>query len=225
LRGFPSGTGESFGGSIPVVTAADDDQVRGNVYALLGHLLSAPPDATVLESLAAIAPAPEGETLLSASWQMLGDAAARATPESLRDEHTTLFIGLGRGEVVPYASWYLTGFLMEQPLARLRGDLKELGIERQDGVREPEDHAAALCDAMALLISGDDPAPVALQSQFFARHIEPWMGRFFRDLQQAASARFYRAVGQLGEQFIDVETRAFGMSIPAAGSQAPGLDA
>jgi len=225
LRTPETGIGDTVERIVPMVTAADDDQVRGNVYALLGHLLSAPPDAAVLESLAAIAPAPEGESLLTASWQMLGDAATRATPESLRDEHTTLFIGLGRGEVVPYASWYLTGFLMEQPLARLRGDLQELGIERHEGVREPEDHAAALCDAMALLITGDDPAPVALQSQFFARHIEPWMGRFFRDLQQASSARFYRAVGQLGEQFIEVETRAFGMSIPAAGSSAPGMDA
>jgi TorA maturation chaperone TorD len=219
------GIGDTLERTVPMVTAADDDQVRGNVYALLGHLLSAPPDAAVLESLAAIAPAPEGDSLLTASWQMLGEAATRATPESLRDEHTTLFIGLGRGEVVPYASWYLTGFLMEQPLARLRGDLRELGIERHEGVREPEDHAAALCDAMALLISGDDPAPVAVQSQFFSRHIEPWMGRFFRDLQQAASARFYRAVGQLGEQFIEVETRAFGMSMPAAGSSTPGMDA
>lgn len=224
MRWPDRGIGDALERTVSMVTATDDDQVRGNVYALLGHLLSAPPDAAVLESLAAIEPAPEGESLLTASWQMLGDAATRATPELLRDEHTTLFIGLGRGEVVPYASWYLTGFLMEQPLARLRGDLRELGIERHDGVREPEDHAAALCDAMALLISGDEPAPLALQSQFFARHIEPWMGRFFRDLQQAASARFYRAVGQLGEQFIEVETRAFGMTIPAAGATVPGMD-
>jgi TorA maturation chaperone TorD len=114
---------------------------------------------------------------------------------------------------------------MEQPLARLRSDLGQLGIERQDGVKEPEDHVAALCDAMALLITGDEPVPVDLQSQFFARHMEPWMGRFFRDLQQATSARFYRAVGQLGEQFMDVETRAFSMSIPAAGTSSPRTDA
>jgi TorA maturation chaperone TorD len=189
--------------SVAMVTAAgDEDQVRGNVYALLGHLLSAPPDAAVLESLAAIDPAPADQSLLTASWQMLG-----------------------RGEVVPYASWYLTGFLMEQPLARLRSDLGQLGIERQDGVKEPEDHVAALCDAMALLITGDEPVPLDLQSQFFARHMEPWMGRFFRDLQQATSARFYRAVGQLGEQFMDVETRAFSMSIPAAGTSSPRTDA
>ena len=208
-----------------VTVAADEDRVRGNVYALLGHLLAGPPESDVLAMLAGIDAVPSDESLLTASWKMLADAAGRATRESLKDEYLALFVGLGRGEVLPYGSWYLTGFLMEQPLARLRSDLGELGIERQEGVREPEDHAAALCDVMVLLISGDDPAPVALQQQFFARHMEPWMGRFFRDLQQAPSARFYRAVGQLGEQFMDVEVRAFGMQIPAAGTRAPGTDA
>ena len=212
--------------AVTVVTVAgDEDRIRGNVYALLGHLLAAPPESDVLAMLAAIDAAPSDESLLTASWTMLADAAGRASRESLKDEYLALFVGLGRGEVLPYGSWYLTGFLMEQPLARLRSDLAEPGIERQEGVKEPEDHAAALCDVMALLITGDDPAPVALQSRFFATHMEPWMGRFFRDLQQAPSARFYRAVGQLGEQFMNVETRAFGMSIPAAGTRAPGADA
>jgi TorA maturation chaperone TorD len=211
---------------VSVVTAvADEDRIRGNVYALLGHLLASPPESDVLQMLAGIDAVPSDDDLLSAAWKMLAEAAARSEPRSLNDEYLALFIGLGRGEVVPYGSWYLTGFLMEQPLARLRGDLRELGMERQEGVREPEDHAAALCDVMALLISGDEPAPVAVQSQFYARHMEPWMGRFFRDLQQAPSAHFYRAVGQLGEQFMDVETRAFGMSIPAAGASAPVADA
>jgi TorA maturation chaperone TorD len=208
-----------------VTVVGDEDRLRGNLYSLLGHLLAAPPEQPLLDTLAGISPAPSDQSLLTAAWQMLADAAARGTPGALGDEYLALFIGLGRGEVVPYGSWYMTGFLMEQPLARLRSDLAELGIERQEGVREPEDHAAALCDAMALLISGDEPAPVALQSRFFARHMEPWMGKFFRDLQQAPSARFYRAVGQLGEQFMDVETRAFGMSIPAAGASSPAGDA
>jgi len=212
--------------AVPMVTVVgDEDRLRGNLYSLLGHLLSAPPEQPLLDTLAGISPAPNDATLLTAAWQMLADAAARSAPGAIADEYLALFIGLGRGEVVPYGSWYLTGFLMEQPLARLRSDLADLGIERQDGVREPEDHAAALCDAMALLTAGDEPAPVAVQSRFFAQHMEPWMGKFFRDLQQAPSARFYRAVGQLGEQFMDVETRAFGMSIPAAGAATPGGDA
>lgn len=199
----------------------DEDGARGNLYALLGRLLAGPPEQGLLAVLREISPAPDDVSLLAASWQMLALAASRTDPEQLRHEYDALFIGLGRGEVVPYGSWYLTGFLMEQPLAQLRGDLRELGIERQPGVHEPEDHAAALCDTMALLITGDAPAPLEQQQGFFSRHMEPWIGRFFRDLQQAQSARFYRAVGQLGEQFIGVESQAFRVAIPAAGAATP----
>jgi TorA maturation chaperone TorD len=215
----------SGGEAAHMLTISEEDRVRGNVYALLGHLLAGAPGPDVVETLAGIMPSPAGDSLLTAAWRMLADAAARSSQESLRDEYLSLFIGLGRGEVVPYGSWYLTGFLMEQPLASLRSDLQELGIERQDGVHEPEDHAAALCDAMSLLICADEPAPVGVQAGFFSRHLEPWIGDFFRDLQSAPSARFYRAVGQLGEQFMEVETEAFGMSIPAAGANARESDA
>jgi TorA maturation chaperone TorD len=200
---------------------ADEDRVRGNVYALLGNLLAAPPGEDLLQLLRGIAPEPGDASLLAASWQLLAVAAGRVTPAELRDEYDALFIGVGRGEIVPYGSWYLTGFLMEQPLAQLRGDLRTLGIERQAGVHEPEDHAAALCDTMALLITSDAPASLEEQHRFYARHLEPWLPQFFRDLQQAASARFYRAVGQLGEQFIGVESQAFRVTIPAAGGAMP----
>jgi TorA maturation chaperone TorD len=199
----------------------DEDQARGQVYSLLGHLLAGPPDAPLLESLRRARPESGDTSLFAASWELLAVAAARAEPAALREEYEALFIGVGRGEIVPYGSWYLTGFLMEQPLAQLRGDLKSLGIERQAGVCEPEDHAAALCDTMALLILGDEPASLEQQHEFYARHIEPWMAPFFRDLQKAPSARLYRAIGQLGEQFIVVESEAFGVSIPAAGSKIP----
>jgi len=203
---------------VAMTAPADEDRARGHVYALLGNLLAAPPDEELLATLAAITPDPTDRSLLAAAWKMLGEAAGRATLPALRDEYHALFIGLGRGEVVPYGSWFLTGFLMEQPLARLRSDLAQLGIERHADVKEPEDHAGALCDAMAIMIAGDDPVPIERQARFFAQHIEPWMERFFRDLQRADSARFYRAVGLLGEQFIDVERQAFGMDFPAAGT-------
>ena len=196
----------------------DEDRARGNVYALLGHLLAGPPDTATLQMLREITPEPGDESLFAASWQMLAVAAKRAAPAALQDEYDALFIGVGRGEVVPYGSWYLTGFLMEQPLAQLRGDLRTLGIERQAGVHEPEDHAAALCDTMALLITGENPATLEQQHDFFERHLQTWLPKFFRDLQQAPSARFYRAVGQLGEQFIGVEWQAFGVATPAAGT-------
>lgn len=199
----------------------DEDRARGNLYALLGNLLAGPPDEQLLQMLRGIAPEAGDDSLLAAAWQMLAVAASRTDAGSLRGEYDALFIGVGRGELVPYASWYLTGFLMEQPLAQLRGDLRRLGIERQAGVHEPEDHAAALCDTMALLIASDEPAPLPRQHGFFARHLEPWIARFFRDLQQAESARFYRAVGQLGELFIGVEAQAYRVAVPAAGAAQP----
>lgn len=204
----------------PLIAAADEeDRARGNAYALLGRLLAAPPDEELLAALSEIEAGPDDDRVLAASWQMLQLAAERALPRCVQDEYQRLFIGLGRGELVPYGSWYLTGFLMEQPLAQLRADLKILGIQRQPGVKEPEDHAAALLDTMTLLIHGDDPAPLEAQLSFFERHIEPWMGRFFQDLQKAESARFYRAVGQLGEQFLFVEGQAFRISTPSAGAR------
>lgn len=204
-----------------VTVPQDEDRIRGNVYALLGHLLAAPPDDALLEVLRGIAPEPDDDSLLAASWQMLATAASRTRPSELKHEYDSVFIGLSRGEVVPYGSWYMTGFLMEQPLAELRGDLRRLGIERQPGVHEPEDHAAALCDTMALLIASGEELALEQQHGFFARHLEPWISRFFRDLQSAPSARFYRAVGQLGEQFIGVESQAFRVAIPAAGAAKP----
>jgi len=208
-------------GAPPVTALVEEDRVRANVYALLGNLLAGPPNAELLQLLRGISPERDGDSLLAASWQMLAVAAARADLEQLREEYDALFIGIGRGEVVPYGSWYLTGFLMEQPLAQLRGDLRELGIVRQPGVHEPEDHAAALCDTMALLITGDEPTSLERQQVFYTRHLEPWLPRFFTDLQKAGSARFYRAVGQLGEQFIGVESQAFRVTIPAAGVATP----
>jgi TorA maturation chaperone TorD len=207
---------------VPDMTAlTEEDRVRGNLYALLGNLLAAAPNAELLDVLRSIFPEPDDDSLLAASWQMLAVAAARADLEQLRQEYDALFIGLGRGEVVPYGSWYLTGFLMELPLAQLRSDLRQLGIERQPGVHEPEDHAAALCDTMALLITGNEPVALERQFDFYTRHLETWLPRFFRDLQQAGSARFYRAVGQLGEQFIGVESQAFRVATPAAGGATP----
>ena len=120
-----------------------------------------------------------------------------------------LFIGLGRGELLPYGSYYLTGFLHERPLARLREDLGVIGIARAEGVVEPEDHAGILCEIMSGLASRRLPAPPDSDRLIFDKHMAPWIGRFFSDLEQAASADFYRRVGTLGRVFMDIEAEAF----------------
>jgi TorA maturation chaperone TorD len=126
-------------------------------------------------------------------------------------EYFDLFIGMGRGELMPYGSFYLTGFLHDRPLARLRDDLRALGIERAEGEVEPEDHAAIMCEIMAGLAAGRFGAPTGSDQQLFERHLAPWIGRFFTDLEQAEAARFYRHIGALGRTFIEIETEAFAL--------------
>jgi len=144
-------------------------------------------------------------------WRQLVAAARDASAEALEDEYHDLFIGLGRGEVVPFASWHLTGFLMERPLSDLRDDLKALGLTADAAQKDPEDHIAALCESMALIIRAED-VDAAREQAFFARHLQPWAAKFFAELQSAKAARFYRAVGKLGQRFVDIEAQSVNFS-------------
>ncbi len=192
-----------------------EQQYRASAYSILAALLRGIPSKDVLAHVAEFAKVhaenvEEDELLLSMS--ALGLAAQSSDTSDVDDEYHILFVGLGRGELIPYGSWYLTGFLMEQPLSILRDDLKILGYERDESVVEPEDHVAALCEVMAMLITesagagqkenlGKDETQVI----FFEKHIKTWMGRFFKDLSEADSAVFYRAVGRFGAAFINFE--------------------
>jgi TorA maturation chaperone TorD len=190
-------------------TGADEvDLARGQEYALLATLLARAPDAALLDRLAALRGEPSP---LGVAHAALADAAARTNVERVEREYFDLFIGLGRGELLPYGSYYLTGFLHERPLSRLRADLSKLGIERAEGQAEPEDHAAILCEIMAGLASRRFPAAADAQRALFNEHLAPWIGRFFADLAQAEGAAFYRAVGMLGAAFIDIESAAFAL--------------
>ncbi len=188
-----------------------EDELRAGTWTLLGNLLAAPPDDRVLGVLRGIAArdGSEGDALADA-WCQLRRAADGADPEALKREFNDLFIGVGGGELTPYASWYETGSLMERPLIRLRQDLQQLGVERQEGNSEPEDHAAAVCDIMAFIVSDEDIS-YEWQRELFQRHVEPWMGRFFADVENAENARFYRAVGRVGSAFVELEQNYFSM--------------
>ncbi len=190
--------------------ADDADALRGALYRLLARFLAAPPDAETLEVAARLGEpgTPLGEALLE-----LAEAASETTVEAAAEEYHELFIGVGRGELVPYASFYRTGFLNERPLAVLRGDLAALGITRSPGNPEPEDHAAALCEVMAGLVEGRfGVADLAFQQRFFDRHLAPWIGRFFADLEGARAARLYRPVGKVGRLFVEIEAAGFALA-------------
>jgi TorA maturation chaperone TorD len=174
----------------------------------LATLLAHAPDAGLLQQLARLG---GDASPLGLAHVALAEAASLATVEKVSREYFNLFIGIGRGELLPYGSYYLAGFLHERPLARLRGDLATLGIERAAGNPEPEDHAATLCEVMAGLIRGDFDAEPGAEAAFFGKHIEPWFERLFEDLVRAEHAEFYRAVGVLGRVFIGIERDAFAL--------------
>ena len=186
------------------------DAARAEMYVLLGGLLAGPPDAATLEMLLDIDAGESEATPMTATWQSLQAAARDADTDQLVDEYFNLFIGLGRGELVPYASFYIHGFLMEKVLASLRNELQSLGFELQEGVSEPEDHVAALCETMGMIIS-ESGLSLEEQSAFFEAYIASWMGEFFAELRDAESAGFYRAVAQLGQQFLEIESQYLAM--------------
>lgn len=184
------------------------DAGRSQEYALLATLLSRSPDAGLLGRLARL----RGDASpLGVAHAALGEAAARTDAERVGREYFDLFIGLGRGELLPYASYYLTGFLYERPLARLRGDLKRLGLAQTEGQSEPEDHAGLLCEIMASIIGGHLAAPAGADRQIFEKHMAPWIGRFFADLERCQTRDFYACVGTLGRTFVEIETEAFAL--------------
>jgi TorA maturation chaperone TorD len=180
------------------------DQLRAAEYGLLALLLGKAPDA---DTLARVASLKGDASELGIAHVELAAAAAALDERAVSKEFFGLFIGLGRGELLPYASYYLTGFLHERPLAELRGDLARLGIARSAGVAEPEDHIAFLCETLAGLIAGGLGTPEAA-GPFFERHMRPWAARFFADLEKAEAAKFYRSVGTLGRVAVEIEQAA-----------------
>lgn len=187
-------------------TIEQEQRYRASAYALLAALLRATPDQALLDHVAALSPESDAEpdALAGAMFELA--ASARNTDlNQLEDEYNSLFIGIGEGEVVPYGSWYLTGFLMEQPLSDLRDDLRALGFERNPEIHEPEDHVSAIFEVFSVMIS--DAASLVEQQRFYEKHMKPWLTRFFADLGHARSADFYRTVAQFGAAFLELEQR------------------
>jgi TorA maturation chaperone TorD len=185
------------------------DQLRAAEYGLLSLLMGKAPTADTLSKVAML----KGDASdLGMAHVELASAANEFGERAVAKEFFDLFIGLGRGELLPYASYYLTGFLHERPLARVREDFDAMGIERAGSAREPEDHIAILLEVMAGLARGDFETDFAAQARFFERHLKPWAARMFADLEISKSVKFYRAVGRVGRVFMELESEAFTLS-------------
>ncbi len=195
----------------PERRVSEEDRLRADLYNYLGLTLSGPPDQMLLNQTAGLS---GDASALGEAVSGLARVAKVIKPKSAMSEYHALFIGLGRGELLPYASYYLTGFLNEKPLARLRRDMAALTITRAPNVFEPEDNIASLMEMMGGMIVGRFGAPASdtQQKDFFNKHIGLWAPHFFADLQAARGSVLYASVGAVGAAFMEIEREAFRMT-------------
>ncbi|KIN70320.1 Chaperone, TorD family [Sulfitobacter noctilucae] len=193
------------------IAVASEDRLRADLYNFLGLMLSAPPDQMLLDQCAGLS---GDDSEIGKAIAGLSRVAKASKPAKVESEFNALFVGLGRGELLPYASYYLTGFLNEKPLATLRSDMAARAMTRPANVFEPEDNIASLMEMMAGMIVGRFGAPASLDSQktFFNKHIAPWAGHFFADLEAAKNSILYASLGTVGREFMEIEREAFRMA-------------
>lgn len=193
------------------ITVTSEDRLRADLYNFLGLMLSGPPDQLLLDQCAGLS---GDESELGKAIAGLARVAKASKPKTVESEFNALFIGLGRGELLPYASYYLTGFLNEKPLATLRTDMAARSMSRAPNVFEPEDNIASLMEMMAGMIVGRFGQVATLDDQktFYNKHIAPWAGHFFSDLEAAKNSILYASLGAVGREFMDIEREAFRMT-------------
>ncbi|MEK9850456.1 MAG: molecular chaperone TorD family protein [Candidatus Puniceispirillum sp.] len=191
---------------------SEEDILRADMYGFLAALFRKEPSDELISTVAAL----EGDqSPIGGACLTLAHLAKTLDNDLIRNEYVTVFVGVGRGEILPFASYYLTGFLNDKPLANLRADMAAIGIARADGVKEPEDHISSLFDMMAGLIRGSFGRvySVAEQASFYRKHVEPWAGMLMGDVETAKSAVFFAPAGSIGRAFLDIESQAFSMDV------------
>jgi len=190
----------------------NEDQLRADMYSFLANLLRAEPSVELVNQLTKLE---SDESPIGKSIKTLSKLASSLELPTIRDEYVRIFIGVGRGEILPFASYYLTGFLKDKPLAKLRNDMKEIGIQLAENVKEPEDHIASLFDMMSGLILGKFSKKFSIgeQKDFFNKHLAPWVDLLMRDIESSRIAVFYSPIGTIGREFMEIERSSFSMDV------------
>ena len=196
--------------AIGSASVSEEDALRADMYDFLASLLRKEPSDDLIAKVAQLS---GDDTPIGRASAVLAHLANTMDNGLIRNEYVEMFIGVGRGEILPFASYYLTGFLNDKPLANLRAEMMEIGIVRVDGVKEPEDHIASLFDMMSGLIQGQfgKTFSIAEQAKFFNKHIAPWAGLLMSDIEAAKTVVFYAPVGTIGKTFLEIESAAFSM--------------
>jgi TorA maturation chaperone TorD len=193
-----------------VPTLAAEEAARANIYGLIARIFQAPPDAQLLQIVAADGQLEAEEGTVAQAWRDLAQAAASADAEAAREEYDAAFIGVGKAPLTLYTSAYSIRHSNELPLVELRRDLAALQLGRRGEVNEPEDHIAALCEVMRHLIA---VRKLSLEDQkrFFERWIWPVAPSLCGAIEKSAQINFYRPVARFAFAFFELEHSAFEM--------------
>ena len=191
----------------------EEDRGRADLYALLARLFYAGPDRALLDSLVGHEDLFGADDVpLGRAWRALARAASDADPQTLTLEYDSLFVGVGKAQVTPYCSHYLTPTGRERIVVALRDELRQLGLARAGGSNEPEDHVAVLCEVMRHLVSlGSDDQAIGRQKQFFMRYICAAYIQLTDEILGTAATQFYKDVARVMRVFFDVESQSFEM--------------
>jgi TorA maturation chaperone TorD len=191
-------------------TLAPEELARANFYGLIARLFYAPPDATLLQTIAAAEDLEAEEGGVALAWRDLAQAAAAAEAEAVKEEYDGAFIGVGKAPITLYTSAYSVRYTNEVPLADLRRDLAELHLARRSEATEPEDHISALSEVMRHLIS-ERRSGLEPQKIFFEKWIWPTAQPLCTAIEKSEQIRFYRSVARFAFAFFDIERSAFEM--------------
>jgi TorA maturation chaperone TorD len=195
---------------------AAEDEARANFYALLARLYADAPDAALLRAIAAadelpVVAADDAARDLARSWRTLLAASAAMDAEAAAEEYQDLFIGVGRSEVSLHASAYVSR-AGGSALADVRAALARLGLSKPEGSSLYEDHLAAVCETMRVLIGGApgiEPCAFAEQREFFAGYVSPWVPACCNAIRNSSIANYYRRVAEFTEFFMAIERDSF----------------
>ena len=195
-----------------VTEIKEEDQLRSDMYSFLANMIRTEPSQELLDSVKKLT---GDDSSIGKSIKLISKLASAMHVSEIQDEYVNLFVGVGRGELLPFASYYLTGFLNDKPLSKLRNDMNELGVVRIKEVKEPEDHVSSLFDIMSGMITGQFGKQYSIteQSNFFEKHLNSWIHLLMSDIESAKTAVFYAPIGSLGKEFINIEREAFRMNV------------
>jgi TorA maturation chaperone TorD len=137
-------------------------------------------------------------------------ALNNTTLQELQEEFYRLFVNpFDDGRVGVTASFYLNGRTYGQALVDIRRLMRQAGVQKAQGVTEPEDSLVVMLDVFVSLIEkekvGGGETIRQLQVQLLEEFLEPFTEKFTAAMKDNAQADFYYVCCRILGGYLDLE--------------------